>query len=280
MDSNAIQIVQLPIIREKLQPLKAKVDQRVTNSSALVCTEETVQAVKKDRTANRELTAYIKVQLKKAEEILLAQFVPIKEYCEKELLAPLEKLDEKQKADISEIEDGVIKARCEERLRDYFAELCAVHHVEWLRYEDSGIKVDMASAKAKTPKKLRKQLLEFVVRVSNDVTTIAEMEDANEVLVEYKESLNLGRSIATVCDRHKRIESVSKENDARKETFNLEAETVRRVEVLAAPTVVEDEPTYQCTFTVTATMAQLREIKAFFEERGITYTNGGGNSDG
>lgn len=272
MGNELIKVVSLPQIEERVHALKSEVDRRVSESISLVCTEETVQSVKERRTGNRELTAYIKEQLRQAEEALLSPFNFIKEYCKKELIAPLEALDEQQKKAILEVEDGVIKARCEEGLRNYFSELCAVNHVEWLRYEQSGIKVDMASSKAKTPTKLRKQLLEFVERVSSDVTTISGMEGATEILVEYKEHLDLGASIATVCDRHRRMEAENQEQEQRQEALDRDAESVSRVDALTAPVVVqENELTYQCTFTVHATKSQLRAIKEFLEKENIQY---------
>lgn len=282
MVNELIKVVSLPQIEERVHALKSEVDRRVSESISLVCTEETVQSVKERRTGNRKLTAYIKEQLRQAEEALLAPFNFIKEYCKKELIAPLEALDEQQKKAILEVEYGVIKARCEERLRDYFAELCAVHHVEWLRYEQAGIKVDMASAKAKTPTKLRNQLLEFVVRVSNDVTTIAGMEDAVELLVEYKACLDFAEAFGIVQDRTRRKEAEQIAVEQRQEVLKQEAEAVRRVEVLATPTVIEEaaeKKTIIVSLVMHPTKEQyesqikpiIKQLKEICEKEGISY---------
>lgn len=128
-----------------------------------------------------------------------------------------------------------MKRRCEDGLRDYFAELCAVHHLDWLTYERAGIKVDMASAKAKTPKKLREQLVSFVVGVAESVERIGSLEDAGEIMVEFQRSLNAADAICTVQERHRRIEEQKAAQEARKAEQECEVEMVRRVEALDTP---------------------------------------------
>ena len=98
-----------------------------------------------------------------------------------------------------------MKRRCEDGLRDYFADLCALHHLDWLVYERAGIKVDMSSAKAKTPKRLQEQLTEFVVGVSESIERINLLDNAAEIMVEYQRSLNVADAICTVQERHRRM---------------------------------------------------------------------------
>ena len=89
--------------------------------------------------------------------------------------------DYELKGKISDVENA-IKGACEEEMRTYFSELAAAEHVEWLKYEWAGIKVDMASARQKSHAKLREQIAAFVVRVSQDVPTLSGKADSNERL--------------------------------------------------------------------------------------------------
>lgn len=238
---NLIDIKQFPILEGRAHMAQKEVEERIFFASSLICTENTVKAVKENRSENRKALESIKRQIKDVEEALLAPFSPIKEYCQKELIAPLEALDERQKRDISAVEDGIIKARREDGLRDYFAELCAVHHLDWLTYEQAGIRVDMASARAKTPKKLREQLSAFVAGVAESVDRINTLEDAGEIMVEYQQTLDAAGAICTVKERHRRIEEQKKFQEARDAIRAQEAESVRRVEALAPPVVVESQ---------------------------------------
>lgn len=278
-----IVVRQLPIIEERMRAVKEEVDRRIFDSSALVCTESTVKSVKSDRAENRKLLEYIKKQLNEAESALLEPFSKIKEYFQKELIAPLERLDAQQKKDISEVEDGIIKKRCEDGLRDYFYELCAVRRLDWLEYERAGIKVDMASAKAKAPKKLREQLAAFVTQVGDAVDRILPLDNAEEIMIEFRRTLDAGQAICTVQERHRRIEEEKAARVARYAELEREEEAVRKVEALDHPVhIAPPEPVKpakdpneiipRCTFTaIGATRAQLWKLKDFMKMEGIKY---------
>lgn len=173
-----------------------------------------------------------------------------------------------------------LKQRCEAGLKAYFDELCVAYHLDWLTYERTGVKVDMASAKAKTPTRLRKQLREFVEGVRGAVDAIATSENAAEIMDEYKHTLNLSASIRTVEDRHRRIEAERAAQKARKMEQEREAEMVRRVESLAPPAetappvetpAAPSEPILKCAFTVRATKPQLKKLKEFLIKEGIYF---------
>lgn len=193
------------------------------------------------------------------------------------VLDALKSADVSLKVKIDDVENEQ-KRRCEEGLRDYFVELCAVHHLDWLTYERAGVKVDMASAKAKTPSKLRKQLAEFVAKVNDGVNTISSMDNAEEIMVEFRECLDASRAISIVLERRRRIEEQKSAQEARKSAMDREAETVRRVEALAPPVVVkagesdQNEVVPRLTFTcINATRAQLRRVREFLNMEGIQY---------
>lgn len=183
---------------------------------------------------------------------------------------PFKSADAALKGKIDDVESEM-KRRCEEGLRDYFAELCAVHHLDWLTYEQANIKVDMASAKAKTPNKLRRQLAEFVISVNNGVNLISGMEDAEEIMVEFRRTLDAVLSVQIVSDRHRRMEEERAAQETRKTALAAEAEVVRRVEALAPPVPVEKPKTVKCVFTVRSTMDKLKKLKQFLEMEGIQY---------
>ena len=169
-----------------------------------------------------------------------------------------------------------MKQECESVLREYFNELLVANHVEFLKYEQAGIAVDMASAKQKTPKKLREQLVQFVARVASDVDRIAEMEDSDEIMVEYQKSLNVADSIGIVLERHRRIQSQRDAAKAREFAKAAEAEAVHKVEAVAPPVKVQtpppDEVIDRCAFTVIgATRQQLKKLKEFLNQEGIRY---------
>lgn len=245
--------------------------ERALDAEAMVCTGDTIQAVKAFRADMRREFEEVEVLRKQAKQAVLGPCEQFEAVYRKCVTEPFQKADNACAGKVSEVESDM-KRRCEDGLRNYFDELCAVHHLDWLTYERAGIKVDMASAKAKAPKKLREQLKAFVDDVAENVRHIAVLEDAEEIMVEFQRSLDAGGAICTVQERRRRIEEEKAAQAARRAAQEQEAEMVRRVEALAPPVTVEaPEPVFKCTFTVRAAKPQLRKLKEFLNMEGIQY---------
>lgn len=274
---NLIVVKQLPIIEEQLRTLKERWEQRAFDAESMVCTLDTVQAVKEFRAEMRKEFENAETLRKAAKKAIMEPYDQLEEVYKECVTAPFQKADQSLSGKVIEAERD-IKARCEDGLRDYFAELCAVHHLDWLTYEQAGIRVDMASARSKTPKKLLEQISAFVAGVAESVDRINTLEDAGEIMVEYQKTLDAAGAICTVKERHRRIEEQKKFQEARDAIRAQEAEAVRRVEVLAPPVVVqkpEKNPNdifERFTYTVfNVKRSQLWEIREFLKERGIKY---------
>lgn len=281
MSEQLIVVKQLPIIEEQLHALKAQVDQRVEDALSLVCTEETVAAVKAVRSDLRKDFNALEEQRKAVKKAVLGpyeQFEAVYKECVSDAFS---RADAELRGKISDTETE-IKKRCEDGLRAYFDELCAAEGIDWLAYERAGIQVSMTSAKQKTPKKLREQLASFVTGVAKDMALVADMDNAEETLVEYKRTLSLADALAIVQDRHRRIEREREERASRAAARAAEEEAVARVraaaqDVVPPPTVTTVQPPveqgriYTCRFTVRATRAQLKRLKDFLIQEGIQY---------
>lgn len=268
-----IKVKQLPVIEERLRSMKEAVDKRVGEALSLVCTDETVQAVKGVRSdLNKEFQA-LEEQRKSVKKAVLGPYEQF-EAVYKECVSDRYKQADaalKRKIDDTERE---IKQRCEDGLREYFTELCVAERVDFVRYEQAGIVVDLASAKQKTPKKLREKLADFVAGIARSVELISTMEDAEEIMVEFKRTLDAPAAISAVQERHRRIEAERAARAIREEQGAQEAAAVAKVEAVA-PRVVEPpvqaEKVYRCTFTVSATKPQLKKLKEFLIQEGIRY---------
>lgn len=274
---------QIPIIEERLLTLKDHWDQQALDAEAMICTPDTIQTIKGFRADMRKEFEDVDAQRKAVKKAVMGpyeQFETIYKDC---VTTAFQRADRICADKISETETE-IKRLCEDGLRDYFYELCAVRHLDWLEYERAGIKVDMASAKAKAPKKLREQLADFVTRVGDAVNRITPMDDAEEIMIEFRETLDAGKAICTVQDRHRRIEEERAAREARYAALEQEAETVRKVEALAPPVVVEapkpvapaqkdpNEIIPKCAFVAyDAPRWLLWEVKQLFERNGIRY---------
>lgn len=269
-----IQVKQLPVIEEHLRSMKEAVDKRVEEALSLVCTEETVQSVKNVRAdLNKEFQA-LEDQRKEVKKAVLGpyeQFEAVYKECVSEAYRWAD-LELKKKINDTENE---IKKRCEDGLREYFAELCAAERVDFVRYEQAGIVVDMASAKQKTPKKLREKLADFVAGISRSMELISGMDDAEEIMVEFKRTLDAPAAITTVQERHRRIEAEREAQALREAQRAREAEAVARVEAVAPP-AVEPPREEKCirklsilAYDVPVSVA--KRIKEILDQEGIRY---------
>lgn len=115
------------------------------------------------------------------------------------------------------------------------------------------------------------------------VNTISKMDDAEEIMVEYRKCLDMSKAIGIVQDRNQRIEEERKVAEARKAAMEAQRAAVEKVAAAAPPPPImeapvqapvpqeADEKVYKCSFTVRATKAQLKKLKEFMIQEGIRY---------
>lgn len=266
-----VHVTQFLIIEEQFHLLKERWEQKARDAEALVCTEESAAAIKSYRADMRKEFAEVERQYKEARAAAIEPITRLDSVFKECITEPFRRADASFKGKVSEVE-AEIKGRCESELREYFDELCEAHHLEWLDFERACVKVDMASAKQKTPKRLREQLAQFVATVSKDVDTISTMEDADEILVEYKMvAPSLGTAMLIVSERNKRIEEEAKFRAERERIRAAEQENERKVEALAPPTVVAEPETLTVTFTVTDTRERLIALREWMKANHYEY---------
>lgn len=278
-----IRVVQLPVIEEQLRAMKERVDKRVSETLSLACTDETLSAVKAARADLRKDFDALEEQRKAVKKAVLGPYEQF-EAVYRECVSDTYNLADKElKGKISAVEDG-IKAACEAELRSYFEELSAAEHVEWLTWDRLGLKIDLTSARQKSHAKLRDKVADFVCGVAQSVDTISHMDDAEEIMAEFRQCLSIGQAIGIVQERHQRIEVERRAAEERKAVLEAQRSAVEKVEA-AAPPVVAAPPVaapaeeqacdpgeiLRCTFTVRATRAQLKKLKEFLNQEGIRY---------
>lgn len=279
-----VRVAQLPVIEERLRQMKDYVEGITAEAVALACTEDTVQTVKKRRADLNRLFKALEDKRKAVKADVMAPYTDFEAVYKDCISNSFNDADDKLKAKIDAVE-GEQKKRCEDYLRKWFSELTLTHNVSWLTFEQTGVKIDMASAKAKTPQKLMDKLNEFAAKVALDQETIANMDGGPEIMTEYKKCLNMAAAVKTVHERWEALERERKEAEDRKaaliERFKAEARVEAAAPEVLAPPVVQatgnreqaagDSKVYKCSFTVRATKDQLRALKNFMKQEGISY---------
>ena len=276
-----IVIKQLPEIEEHLRAFKTEVDAMVAEATSLVCTEETLQVVKKQRA---ELNAKFK-ELEAARIAVKRQILAPYEAFEaiyKECVSDaFKKGDMELKTNIAAVED-TLKAEKTEAIKDYFNELCVAEAVENVTFEQLGLQITLSVSN----KKLKETVKEKVLKIKNDVEMIRTQEHAEEILVEYYNNFDVTSAILRVTERHKRMEEEAQRAIAAAERKAQEQEAERKVlkitsdekiEIgLSAPkTEIIEEETEERTISVkikiTAKKSAVKEILKYMKERNINY---------
>lgn len=273
-----IRLTQLPVIEENLRGLKEQIKNRTAEAVALVCTEDTLADVKSVRADLRKIYDEMESQRKAVKKSLMEPYEEFEAVYKDCVSDAFRDADNQLKDKIGAVEGG-IKGRAEQAAKEYFCELCQAEHVEWLTWGQTGITISLTDAKQKTLSTLRGKVADFVVKVAQSVNAIADMDNAEEIMAEYRQCLNLPRSIAAVSDRHRRIEAEKEASERRKSQREAEAAAVQRVEAVAPPTIAPPvqcieklaEKVYRCPFTAWGTKEQLMKLKEFMNKEGIRY---------
>lgn len=277
LNTQIIEVKQLPIIEQQLQLVKKSVIEKTEAALKLVCTEDTLQEVKKAKTA---LTKEFKEWEAKRKSVKNAVMTPYEQFEKvyKECVTDIYKnADNELKAKVGSIENAIREEKAAE-IKAYFDEYVASRGIEeiygkFLAFEYTGIKVTLSASK----KSLKEQAANFVDRICDDLNLIETQEHKDEILYEYKKSLNLSGSITAVANRYKAIEAEKAREaerraraEAVKATENKVDEVIKPAKVIIEPPKVE-EPVLTVKFTVKGTKAKLQELKAYLERNGFDY---------
>ena len=277
MSKDLIIVKQLPQIEEHLKELSTEIDQKVKNAKSLVCTEENVKAIKQVRADLNKEFKEVEAQRKAVKEQILAPYMQFEEVYKTYISEKYKSadIDLKQKIDSTENE---LKKQKEQEIKDYFEEYKIANNIDFVTYEQAKINVTLTASK----KSLKEQAKIFIDKIRDDLQLIETQECKEEILVEYKQTLNISRAIQDVANRHKLLEEEKK----RQEEKLKELEEVSKLananisneipstaqEILAKPTVEEkQEEILTLKFTVKGTRSKLKELKKFLEEGGYDY---------
>lgn len=278
-----IEVRQLPIIAERLQMVKAQVEAVTAEAAAMVCTADTVQTVKNRRAELRKQFDELEAQRKAAKAAVMAPYDEFERVYKECISGPFKAADASLKATIDGFESE-LKDRCRAELQGYFDELCAVHGVDFLDMSTAmsigRIKISMADAQTKTPRKLQDALSDVVARVATGMDQISRMEDASEIMEEYKRSFDVGHAVDVVRGRKLRIQAEREAAEARRNAQTAQEAAKSKVDHLAPPTTenaaegkkTATEERFDITFTIYGvTKAQALRVRDYLKQEGIDY---------
>ena len=265
---NLIVVKQLPQIEEHLKELSIEVDKKVESAKSLVCTEENVTTIKQIRAGLNKEFKEVEKQRKMVKEQILAPYMQFEEIYKTYISDKYKSADNDLKVKIDSIENE-LKAKKEQEVKDYFEEYKKANDIDFITYEQAKINVTLSASK----KSLKEQAKAFIDKIVDDLKLIKTQEHKAEILVEYKNDLNVSKAITTVTSRFKAIEEEKK----KQEEFIKEASKAviisaeEKKGILQAPIEEKQEEILTLKFTVRGTRTRLKELKQFLESGGYDY---------
>lgn len=273
-----IVVKQLPVIEEQLRVVKTQIEDQTALALDMACTEDTVKEIKKKR-----------AELSKQ----LSEFEERRKAVKKQILSPYEAFEAIYKECISDVyrnADSILKGRIKEVERvvrqqktdevvSYFNEYRDSLGIDFVSFPQAGIRVGLSDSK----KSLKTQAKDFLDRIAGDLHLIDTQESREEILVEYKRSLNISSAILVVKERQAQIRAEQDRAAARKAEQERAQEAARKVDQAAArwtapgkePPVADEkesqEKLFKITFTVTGTKSQMVALRDFLKNGGYQY---------
>lgn len=269
MIKDLIQIKQLPVIEEQLKSVSTTIDERVKNATSLVCTDETIKVAKEIRASLNKDYKEFEEQRKIIKEQILKPYTDFEDIYKKCISDKFRNADIILKGKIETVEKE-LKDKKEQEVKGYFEEYKKANEIDFITYEQSRINVTLSASM----KSLKEQAKAFIDKVLDDLKLINTQEHKAEILVEYKQTLNVGNAITTVTNRFKAIEEEKRKQEEfmKEATKSVIIPKEEMQEILQAPKVEEkQEDILTLKFTVKGTKTKLKELKDFLENGGYDY---------
>lgn len=273
-----IRVESLPKIFYQLEEIGKVVDNALVGIEDMVCDEDNKKEVKKRK---QEITAFKNLMETKRKEIknqVMAKYNEFNDKYEEEVKSKLVNaeniLTEKYTA-IEEQQKFEKKMELVEFAQSHFK----YHKIENIvNFNDIGLNITLSAS----IKSLKEQILEFCKKVAEDLELINLEEFKEEILIEYKQSLNFANAKIIVSNRHKQLEEIKQRQEELQKKKEEEQKIIEQVEEvveqeITAPVEIEtttledEEERYVIMFTVKGTKSQLKELKLFLQNGGYEY---------
>ena len=266
-----IVVKQLPIIEQQLKTISEDIDKKVESAASMVCTEETVKTIKELRASLNKEYKEFEGKRKIVKEQILKPYNDFEEIYKKCISDKFKNADLILKSRV-ELVENELKSKKEQEVKEYFEEYKKANAIDFITYDQAKINVTLSASL----KSLKEQAKQFIDQRVNDLELINTQEHKAEILVEYKENLNVSLSITTVNNRFKAIEEEKKKQEQEKELQEFIVDSAKesdkysdKQENLQAPVVEKKQ--YTLKFTVKATKTKLAELKKFLKNGGYIY---------
>lgn len=281
-ENTAIVLQTKPVIAHELQKVGANVTKRLNDLKVdkLVATEDSVKSLKQlSADLNAELKQY-EAQRKMIKEGVMAPYNDFEAIYKTEISTKYNDAINVLREKISTVENKIKKEKSD-RLREYYESVKG--SIDFLSFERLGLDVNLST----TEKKYKEQIHAIIDKVLGDLELIEVQEHKTEVLVEYKDTLDVSASILAVRKRKEK-------EKAEEEKANAAMQRVINNTPVPAPQEPQPQPQPQqpapdpdpiipqpqpqeeikkARLEISGTMPQLKALIEYIKANQMTYKN-------
>ena len=252
---------------EQLEKVGKFVDEKLKGVTDLKATDTNKSNLKDKRTEINNTLSILEDKRKEIKKAIEAPYDVFNEKYTKEVKDKLEEASKTLTGKINFIEDTQKKAK-EKLLRKFFEEYKISKNIDFVTFEQMHLNIILSI----TEVKYKNDIVKFLDKVSDELDLINLQSSKEEIMYEYKKTLDLANSIKIVQERKMAIERAAEENAKRELLAKQQQENVTEVKrVLTTPVKDVKEEIYQLTFTVRGTKNQLVLLKNFLNGGGYEY---------
>lgn len=262
---------QPPVIFENLESVKQNLDSILETVRGLPKNDESLAEVKKLRSGLTKDFDVLETQRKQVKTQVIEPYTKAEEKYKKYISGPYKAADAELKDWVDEYQGGM-KDECEAKLLEYFDEVCRSMGIDFVPFNRCGVVVDMAMARKKDQKKEREQIYSYLQSVRDDMDALLAMEDPEQLMAEYRKTLNFGQACLNVQSR--KLAEERARHFVQKLQQDKQAKDAHNAEILAEVPELQPEPeeVYEMAFRAEGTLRALRALKAFATANGIKLT--------
>lgn len=272
-----VKIKSLGEIESNMKEVKGYVESLNNYYKNITFTEETIKEAKEEKAKINKF----KSEVANYRKNIVAEYnKPIKifEDTSKETEKILTETYNTINSQVANYED-IEKQRKEQEIKDYFEEYKVANNIDFINYGQAKINVTLTAS----VKKLKEQAKTFIDEIIDDLKLIETQECKDEILVEYKQNLNVSRAIQEVANRHRLLEEERKRQEQKivhiemNEKHEITSKSHEELEnvfnkPLERPKEEKREELFTMSFKVkNETKVRLKLIKQFLENGGYDY---------
>lgn len=276
-ETGIMRLTQSAEIEQRLQDIRADIEEQTQAALDLECTEDTVKEIKKVRADLLKKFNAVESQRKELKKAVLAPYEAFEAIYKVNVTDIFKPADMALMQKITAVENELLRRKTNE-VTDYFNEYKISQGLPNLEFEVANIKVNLSTSL----KRLKEQSKDFIDKVKRDLEWIDSQEYASEISAEYFKNYDAVLSSNIV---NRRIEEQKKADELRQKAVAateeqkkaeeaakevVEEQREEQNEILGAPQALEQaEEIYEVSFTVRGTKAQIKGLKEYLMKEGL-----------